>query len=56
MLDNLRMWFYRNQKEIVWFIIGFLVSSGFTDLATRNYGGAAVSFGLAFLNYVLNKR
>lgn len=56
MLDNLRMWFYRNQTEIVWFIIGFLVSNGFTDLAFQNYGGAAISFGLAFLNYVLNKR
>ena len=56
MLANLRVWFYRNQTEIVWFIIGFLVSNGITDLAFQNYGGAAISFGLAFFNYVLNKR
>ena len=56
MLDNLRMWFYRNQTEIVWFIIGFMVSNGITDLAFQNYTGAAISFGLAFVNYVLNKR
>jgi hypothetical protein len=45
----------RNATEITWFLIGFLVMAGLQDLSTGNYIGALISFGLAYINYSLNK-
>jgi hypothetical protein len=56
MLDNFRNWYIRNYTEITWFLIGFLVMAGLTDLATGDYLGAVLSFGIAYVNYLFNKR
>jgi hypothetical protein len=54
-MNSFRQWYLTNQTEITWFLIGFLTMLGFQDLGGGNYIGAAVSFGLAWINYTLNK-
>jgi uncharacterized membrane protein YkgB len=54
-MNKFRQWYLTNQTEITWFIIGFLVLAGFQDLTVGNYLGAVLSFGLAWINYSLNK-
>jgi hypothetical protein len=53
-MNSFKRWYLMNQKEITWFLIGFLTLSGFQDLGQGNYIGAAISFGLAYINYKLN--
>ena len=55
-MSKFRDWYNRNSVEITWFLIGLLVSSGIDSLVRGNYGNAALSFGIAYLNYILNKR
>ena len=54
-MNSFRQWYLRNAKEITWFLIGFLVMAGLQDLSVGNYVGALLSFGLAWVNYALNK-
>lgn len=54
-MNNFKLWYLKNQTEITWFLIGWLVLSGFENLGQGNYTGAAISFGIAFLNYKLNQ-
>ena len=56
MLDNFRRWYLLNYTEITWFLIGFLVMSGLTDLGAGNYTGAVISFAIAYINYIFSKR
>lgn len=56
MLNNFRQWYLRNYTEITWFLIGFLVMAGLTDIGQGNYVGAVISFGIAYINYVFSKR
>jgi len=55
-MNKFREWYIRNSNEITWFLIGLLVSGGIDSLARGNYGHAALSFGIAYLNYFMNKR
>lgn len=54
-MNKFRQWYMRNAIEITWFVIGFLVFAGLQDLSVGNYIGALLSFGLAWINYALNK-
>ena len=54
-MDEIRYWFLRNAERITWFIIGFMICQGLDDLSRGNYSGAVISFGLAALNYILNR-
>lgn len=54
MNNKVRMWFMRNGYKLTWFIIGWLVTSGIRDLMMGNFVGAAMAFGVAYLNYILN--
>ena len=54
-MNKFRQWYLTNQIKITWFLIGFLVFAGLQDLTMGNYSGAIVSFGLAYINYALNK-
>lgn len=56
MLENFRSWYLRNYTEITWFLIGFLIMAGLQDLGQGNYVGATISFALAYINYVFNKK
>lgn len=53
-MSNFRNWYVRNQDAITWFIIGVCFMSGLSSLAVGNYTGAAINFGIAFLNYILS--
>jgi len=54
MWDNFRLWYISNQDAISWFIIGYLVSSGMTNLACGLYGSAILDFIIAGINYKLS--
>jgi hypothetical protein len=49
-------WFVENNLQINWFLIGYFFSIGLTALAEGNYSGAAIGFGFALANYLLNRR
>jgi len=55
-MNKFRQWYTNNSNEITWFLIGLLVSGGIDSLARGNYVNAALSFGIAYLNYFVNKR
>jgi hypothetical protein len=56
MLENFKDWWIRNNHEIAWFLIGYLVSDGLYQLGRGNNVGALIDFGFAFINYMFNKR
>lgn len=55
-MNKFRQWYMSNVTEITWFVIGVCVTGGINSLTLGNYGSAALSFALAYLNYVLNRR
>ena len=52
--NKIRYWLMINQQKILWFLIGWLVTSGIRDLMMGNYIGAIISFAFAFANYVMS--
>jgi hypothetical protein len=56
MLDKFRFWYFKNQNEITWFLIGFLVASATHSFSVGNYEDMTFSLVLAFANYYLNKK
>ena len=55
-MNKFREWYINYSNEITWFLIGLLVSGGIESILRENYGQAALSFGIAYVNYILNKR
>lgn len=55
-MDKFRNWYLTNSTEITWFIIGICTFSGIESLAREQYANAVINFGLAYLNYFMNKR
>jgi hypothetical protein len=55
-MNKFRQWYLNNSNEITWFLIGVLTISGLESLAREQYVHAALSFGIAYLNYFFNKR
>lgn len=55
-MNKFRQWYLDNATEITWFLIGWLVLAGFEAIGRENYVAAAVDFGLAYVNYYMNKR
>ena len=55
-LDNFRVWYTTYANEITWFIIGVCTLSGLQSLALEQYTNAIVNFGLAYLNYAMNRK
>ncbi len=55
-MNNFQRWYLRNQTEITWFLIGWLTLNGFQELGEGRYLESTISFGLAYLNYMLNRR
>lgn len=56
MLDNFREWYLKNQNEITWFIIGFLIAAAISSFSKGEYADMAFSLVLAWANYFLNKQ
>jgi hypothetical protein len=54
-MDKFRSWYLRNQNEISWFLIGFLIAAALNSFSQGNYEDMAFSLLLAFANYYLNK-
>jgi hypothetical protein len=55
-MNKFRQWYLTYSNEITWFIIGVCTFSGFISMIAGNYTGGAINFGIAYLNYILNKR
>ena len=55
-MNKFVQWYHTNYTQITWFLIGFLVMSGCSDLGDGNYTGAIISFGIAYINYLFSKR
>jgi hypothetical protein len=56
MLDQFRLWYFKNQNKITWFLIGFLVAAATHSFSVGNYEDAGFSLLLAFANYYLNQK
>ena len=55
-MENIKRWYNRNYNQITWFLIGFMVMAGCSDLGNHDYTAALISFGIAFVNYLFVKR
>ena len=55
-MNKFRAWYLQNQTEITWFLIGFLCYSGLISLGQGNYVGAVIAFGIAYANYLLDRK
>lgn len=56
MLSNFRLWYLRNQNEITWFLIGFLIAVALHLFSIGEYEDAGFSLLMAFANYYLNRK
>jgi len=55
-MNKFRQWYFKNQNEITWCLIGFLVAAALSSLSKGEYEDMTFSLVLAFANYYLNKR
>ena len=55
-MNKFREWYLTNSVEITWFLIGLLVSSGIDLLTRGHYVNAAISFAIAYVNYLLRNK
>jgi hypothetical protein len=55
-MNKFVQWYTKYSNEITWFIIGMCTVTGLTSLARGDYSGATLNLGIAFLNYMMNKR
>ena len=55
MYDKFRTWMVLNSVQVTWFSIGLFTAFGIDALGTGNLIGAAIYFGLAWVNYLLRK-
>lgn len=53
MMTNIRDWYIRNQDAITWWLIGWLSWGLMDSLARGNYGWAAFTALMIWLNYKL---
>jgi hypothetical protein len=56
MFDKINDWCQDNYKEITWFLIGFLLCSGFNEFGRGDYGSAAFDWLVVAINYVMYRR
>ena len=55
-MDKIKFWFIKHRFEINWFLIGFLTCSGFDNIGNGELLEATFDFGIAYINYLLNRR
>ena len=55
MNNGIRQWYAKNGYKVTWFILGWLVTCGLSNLLMGNFLGAIIDFGFAYLNYILNE-
>jgi hypothetical protein len=56
MLQQFRAWYLRNQTEITWFLIGWLVLAGVYDFGRGEYINAALLWIIAAINYAFLRK
>jgi hypothetical protein len=55
-MKQFTQWYLKNQREITWFLIGFLVAVAIHSFSIGEYEDAGFSLLMAFANYYLNKK
>ena len=55
-MDKFRLWYFKNQNEITWFLIGFLIAAALHSFSKGEYTDSAFSLLLAYANYYLNRK
>jgi NhaP-type Na+/H+ or K+/H+ antiporter len=55
-MNKITQWYWNNRTEITWFVIGTCTITGIVSMAAGNYVNGGINLGIAYLNYVLNKR
>ena len=55
-MNGIRQWYLKNQNEITWFLIGFLIAASVHSFSAGEYEDAAFSLLMAWANYYLNKK
>jgi hypothetical protein len=55
-MNKFRNWYLTNFPAINWFIIGAFTAFGINDLGDGNYIGAALSFIIAYVNFLFRDR
>jgi hypothetical protein len=55
-MNKIVQWYSKYRDEITWFIIGMCTITGVMSITAGNYISGAINLGVAYLNYVLNKR
>jgi hypothetical protein len=55
-MNAIRAWYLKNQNEITWFLIGFLIAAAIHSFSIDKYDDAAFSLLMAFANYYLNQK
>lgn len=56
MLENFKRWYIKNQNEITWCLIGFLIASALSSFSRGEYADMSFSLVLAYANYYLNRQ
>jgi hypothetical protein len=54
-MNKFKIWYLTYQKEITWFIIGWLGSNAMQSLFAGDYIRMLISLGFIWLNLALNK-
>jgi hypothetical protein len=54
-MNKFRQWYLTNQKQITWFVVGWLSLSALQNLVKGQYTYALVDVVLISLNVMLNK-
>jgi hypothetical protein len=54
-MNNIKLWYFRNQEKINWFITGWLSLSCLSSLSRGDYISAAISGALIVLNVSLSR-
>jgi hypothetical protein len=55
-MDTLRQWYLKNQDQITWFLIGFLIAAALHSFSQGQYEDMAFSLLMAVANYYLNRK
>jgi len=55
-MNAFKQWYVTNQDAITWFLIGWILNSGFFELSRGNYFWAAVLFAIVYVNYLMRRQ
>ena len=55
-MNSIKLWYFKNQEKISWFVTGWLTLSFFTSLSRGDYINAVIVGALIALNVALSPR